>query len=65
MINEATNKCDSKKAIFIVPWAGKLHKCCEEHAKQLQILGSIIGEPVDVQPIITPEKCYQMEEITK
>ena len=58
MINEQTNKCDSKKALFIVPWGGKLHKCCEEHAQQLRVLGSVIGELIDVQAIKTKEKCY-------
>ena len=57
-IDEANNTCDSERATFIAPWGGKLHKCCEEHAKQLRVLGSIIGQPVDVQPIITNEKCY-------
>lgn len=58
MIDEKTNKCNSKKAEFVVPWANKLKMCCEEHAKQLQILGSVIGNPVDVRPIETREKCY-------
>lgn len=58
MIDEQTNTCDSKKALFIVPWGGVLHKCCEEHARQLQLLGSVIGSPVDVQAIKTKEKCY-------
>ena len=62
-INEEDNTCDSDKAMFIVHWGGKLHKCCEEHAHQLRVLGSVIGHPVDVQPIITSEDCYMKKSL--
>lgn len=61
MINEQTNKCDNEKATFIVGWGGELHKCCDEHAYQLQVLGNVIGSPTDKQPIFTNEKCYMSE----
>ena len=64
-IDEATNECDSDKATFIVPWAGKLLDCCEEHAKQLRVLGNVIGSPVDVRPIVTNGLCYQSKEGNK
>ena len=62
VIDEKDNSCNSKVATHIVSWAGKLHKCCIEHAKQLQILGRVIGSPTDVQTIITDEPCYQMKK---
>ncbi len=62
-IDESDNTCDSKKAEYLVPWGGKLHKCCYEHAKQLKVLGNVIGQPVDVQPIITEQQCYQVKKI--
>jgi hypothetical protein len=58
MIDEKTNECDSEKATCIVGWAGKLLKCCDEHAHSLQVLGSVIGSPTEVQRILTIEPCY-------
>jgi len=55
--DEVNNTCDSK-AYFAVPWAGEIKMCCKDHAKQLQVLGSVIGQPVQVMPIITDEDCY-------
>lgn len=61
MIDEQTNNCDSKKAEFIVPWAGKLTMCCSEHAHQLRVLGDVIGSPVDIRAVKTKEKCYMVK----
>ena len=64
MIDEQTNRCDSKKANFVVPWAGALKMCCEEHAHQFEVLGNVIGSPVEVRRIKTKEKCYMVKPMT-
>ena len=50
------NQCPNK-AEYLVPWGGKQVIACEEHAKQLTILGNVIGQPVQVAKVAMEDKC--------
>jgi hypothetical protein len=43
-------KCQNK-AEYLCPWAGKQVKACEKHAKQLSVLGQVIGSPIQVAKV--------------
>ena len=47
-------------AEYIVPWAGKLHSCCEAHANRMCKIGEVMGAPIQVKRIVgfnTLKKC--------
>ena len=55
------SKC-TKKAEYLVSWAGKQVKACEEHAKQLTMLGNVIGSPVQVAQVKMEDECTMQNQ---
>lgn len=52
------------KAKFMYPWAGKIMKGCEDHARAMVIIAQAIGYPMETpQPIITTEDCQHMDDL--
>ena len=55
------NSCKNK-AEYLVPWAGKQIKACDKHARQLSMLGQIIGSPIQVARVKMSDLCQQPED---
>ena len=58
------SKCKNQ-AKFLVPWAGKQLKCCEDHAKALSILGKAIGSSIQVAEVAMADKCEMSDDLEK
>ena len=54
-------QCD-KTATYIIPWAGKIVKQCEEHTSQILLIAKVTGNICEPELIETEEKCTQEVE---
>ena len=43
-------KCPGKSEVAI-PWAGKIMKGCRKHARAMNILGNVMGSPIECREL--------------
>ena len=62
------DKCPNK-ALFILPWAGKILKVCHQHANAMVMIANAIGSPIEVQPLssalLLEEDCMGKNDFAK
>jgi len=56
------NKCPNK-AMYILPWAGKLMKMCAIHANGLCAIANAIGAPIQVELLLSDEDCMGVNDL--
>ena len=60
---ENKNKCKNKAEVA-VPWAGKILKGCEKHARGLVLLGEVMGSPIEARRLPpNKDKCEFADDL--
>lgn len=54
-------KCN-KQVKYKYAWGGQLKECCEEHAKQIQVVAGIVGSYCEMEEIESKNKCQNVVE---
>ena len=62
MKDKKVKKCKFE-ALYAVPWAGKIHHCCEGHARGLSALGEALGGGTEIRPIPRGTMCEMNDDL--